>query len=74
MLNNQRLNVLKKILNSGYTNEKEISSISIKEIPELCRNIGEVSDIILLQKAIKANKLIPYLSGDFNNVEKKNEE
>lgn len=74
MLNNQRLNVLKRILNAGYTNEKEISSISIKEIPDLCRNISEVSDIILLQKAIKANKLIAYLNGDFSNTEKKNEE
>lgn len=71
MLEKQRLTILKKVLEGGYTTEKLIQDITMKDIPHLCRSINDVSEILLLQKAVKSNKLISYLTGEFNDTKEK---
>ncbi len=64
MLNQKRMTVLKKVIDSGYADEKSIIAITAEQMTKFCRSIDEVANVVELQKAIKANKIIPYLAGN----------
>lgn len=57
----KRLNLLVKIIESGRTDEKAISSITTREMIDICKDKNEIADLLDLQEAVKNNKLIPYL-------------
>lgn len=63
MMNQKRMNVLKKVIDNGYTDEKTIANITAEQMTKFCRSIDEISTVIELQKAIKANRIISYLAG-----------
>lgn len=69
MISKQRISILNKLAARGYQTEKEIYSITMEDIPKLCRTLSEVTDIVLLQKALKANKLLSYLTGAYEEKE-----
>lgn len=61
-MDNNRLRILKKVLDTGCTSEKEIIALSTKDMIQFCKSITEVSDVLELQDAVKANRLIAFLS------------
>ncbi len=63
MLNNKRLNVLRKVMAKGLEDEKAILQITNEQLLEMSASIAEAKDIVALQKAIKSNQLLAYLSG-----------
>lgn len=58
----KRLNLLVKVVESGRTDEKAITSISSREMTDICKDMNEMRDLLDLQDAVKANKLIQYLT------------
>lgn len=62
MINNKRLNTLKKLIDMGYTSPKDIISLTAEDLVAFCRSIEELTNIIELQKALKDNKLVQYLA------------
>ena len=64
-VNQKAVKVLNKVLEAGFTDEKEISAMTMDDI--LSMQSITVADIALindLQKSIKANKVISFLGGD----------
>ncbi len=61
-MNNRNLNILRKIIEAGYTDEKTISTLTAEDMVEFCKDLREMKGIIELQKAVKANTLIAFLS------------
>ena len=61
-MNNRNLNILRKIIGAGYTDEKTISTLTAEDMVEFCKDLREMKGIIELQKAVKANTLIAFLS------------
>ena len=61
-MNNRNLNILRKIIEAGYTDEKTISTLSAEDMVDFCRDLREMKGIIELQKAVKANTLIAFLT------------
>lgn len=61
-MNNRNLNILRKIIEAGYTDEKAISTITAEDMVDFCRDLREMKGIIELQKAVKANTLIAFLT------------
>ena len=62
--NNIQLKVLTKVLDAGYTTEKDITAMSIDKILEIPNvTVADIALISDLQKAIKANKVITFLGG-----------
>ncbi len=61
-MNNRNLNILRKIIEAGYTDEKTISTLTAEDMVDFCRDLREMKGIIELQKAVKANTLIAFLS------------
>lgn len=59
----KRLNLLVKVIENGRTDEKAITSISSREMTDICKDMNEMRDLLDLQDAVKANKLIQYLTG-----------
>lgn len=59
----KRLNLLVKVIESGRTDEKAITSISSREMTDICKDMNEMRDLLDLQDAVKTNKLIQYLTG-----------
>ena len=70
-MNNNRMRILKKVMDAGFNSEKEIIAITTKEMVRFCRNIQEISEVLELQEAVKGNKLITYLS--CNKADEENE-
>ena len=63
-LNQKAIKVLGKVFEAGFTDEKEISAMTMDDI--LSMQSITVADIALindLQKSIKANKVISFLGG-----------
>jgi len=63
-VNQKAVKVLNKVLEAGFTDEKEISAMTMDDI--LSMQSITVADIALindLQKSIKANKVISFLGG-----------
>lgn len=61
-MNNRNLNILRKIIEAGYTDEKTISTLTAEDMVDFCRDLREMKGIIELQKAVKANTLIAFLT------------
>ena len=61
-INNRNLNILRKIIEAGYTDEKTISTRTAEDMVDFCRDLREMKGIIELQKAVKANTLIAFLT------------
>ena len=61
-MNNRNLNILRKIIEAGYTDEKTISTLTAGDMVDFCRDLREMKGIIELQKAVKANTLIAFLT------------
>ncbi len=66
-VNTKRLNVLKKVIDGGKTDDKEILALTTEDIVQMSKTLPDVRDILELQKAVKAGKLIAYLAG--KNIE-----
>ena len=63
-VNQKVIRVMNRVFESGFTDEKSVSGMSMDDILELSGIT--VSDIVIineLQKAVKANKVLSYLSG-----------
>ena len=62
--NNNAIKVLNKVFDAGYNTEKEVLAMSIDKILAIPNiSVSDISVINDLQKAIKANKVISFLSG-----------
>lgn len=67
-INNKAVKTISKLLEEGYTTEKDIQAMTVDEmllLPGI--SVGEIGMINELQKAIKANKVISYLGGEEKN-------
>ena len=62
--NQKAIKVIQRLFDAGYGTEKEIINMTIDEILALSGvNVADLCIISELQKSIKANKVISYLSG-----------
>lgn len=62
--NQKAIKVLQRLFDAGYGTEKEIASMTMDEMLMLPGvNVADLCMISELQKSIKANKVISYLSG-----------
>lgn len=59
-----KLKVITKLFDAGYTDEKAIAAIGIKELVALKLTSDETEVLYELQNAIKKNKVIYYLGND----------
>lgn len=65
--NQKAVKVLNKILDAGFTDEKAIAAMTMDDILSMQGiTVADISLINDLQKSIKANKVISFLSGDAN--------
>ena len=62
-LNKQKIKVLTKLIDAGFSSEKDILALGLSEIADM-ENISkpEISVICELKKAIKANRVISFLT------------
>lgn len=61
-MNNRNLNILRKVVDAGYTDEKSILALTAEGMVDFCRDLREMKAIIELQKAIKSNTIIAFLT------------
>ena len=61
--NQKAIKVLQRLFDAGYGTEKEIVNMTMDEMLALPVNVADLCIISELQKSIKANKVISYLSG-----------
>ena len=63
-LNQKAIKVLGKVFEAGFTDEKSIAAMTMDDILAIQGvTIADIGIINELQKSIKANKVISYLSG-----------
>ncbi len=62
MINQRRLMVLKRVIDNGFDDERKINAITAEQMTTFCRSINEITEVIDLQKAVKAGRLIAYLA------------
>lgn len=63
-INQKAIRALNKILDAGFTDEKEISAMTMDDILSMQGvTIADITLINDLQKSIKANKVISFLGG-----------
>ena len=61
---NNHLKVLTKVLEAGFTTEKDIVAMSIDKILAIPNiTVPDIATINELQKAVKSNKVISFLGG-----------
>ena len=64
-VNQKAVKVLNKVLEAGFTDEKEISAMTMDDILSMQGiTVADIAFINDLQKSIKANKVISFLGGD----------
>ena len=70
-INSKHLNILKNLVESGYTDEKQYASFGLADavkLPRCCRiDLVEVLDCV---NAVKTNKLLSYLTEGTDNGKK----
>ena len=74
-MDKKKMRVLNKLFEQGHGTEKEITALTARDmvvIPEL--SVADMAEIIKLQDAIKAGKVISYLAGKLNEPKKKEDE
>lgn len=59
----KRITLLTKILESGRADEKAILAITSRDMTSLCKDMAEMKELLDLQDAVKAGKIIQYLTG-----------
>lgn len=60
----QKIKVMKKLYDAGWTTEKYLQTLTIEEILKLPNiNINEILIIMYIQKYTKSGKLYSYLGG-----------
>ena len=64
-VNQKAIKVLNKIFEAGFTDEKEISAMTMDDILAIQGiTIADIGIINELQKSIKANKVISFFNGE----------
>ena len=62
-INQQAVKVINKILDAGFTDEKEISAMTMDDILSIQGiTVADIALINELQKSIKANRVISFLT------------
>ena len=75
MLDKTVVRVLNRLFEKGYTTEKDISALDLRDQLELQLTAqNEVKVIVELKDAVKQGKVISYLSGELNKAEEKKPE
>ena len=70
MLDKTVVRVLNRLFEKGYTTEKDISALDLRDQLELQLTAqNEVKVIVELKDAVKQGKVISYLSGELNKPE-----
>ncbi len=59
----KRLSLLTKIIESGRCDDKAVLAIGTRDMTSLCKDMAEMKELLDLQDAVKAGKLISYLAG-----------
>ena len=73
--NQKAIKVLQRLFDAGYGTEKEIVNMAMDEMLALPGvNVADLCIISELQKSIKANKVISYLSGKQKQGKKRKEQ
>lgn len=62
-IDKKRVALLTKVIESGRTDDKAILNITPREISSICKDMNEMTELLDLQDAVKANKVIQYLAG-----------
>lgn len=62
----KRMSLLTKIIESGRADDKAILNISTRDMTSICKDMAEITELLNLQDAVKAGKLISYLAGKEN--------
>lgn len=63
-INNKAVRSLSKLMEAGFDNEKVIMAMTMDDILSLPNiSVAEIGMINKIQKAVKANKVITFLSG-----------
>lgn len=63
-INNKAVRSLSKLMEAGFDNEKAIMAMTMDDILSLPNiSVAEIGIINKIQKAVKANKVITFLSG-----------
>lgn len=66
-VNQKAIKVLNKIFDAGFTDEKTISTMTMDDVLSMQGiTVADIALINELQKSIKGNKVISYLSGGVN--------
>lgn len=66
---------MNRLFEKGYTTEKDISALDLRDQLELQLTAqSEVKVIVELKDAVKQGKVISYLSGELNKLEEKKPE
>lgn len=75
MLDKTVVRVMNRLFEKGYTTEKDISALDLRDQLELQLTAqSEVKVIVELKDAVKQGKVISYLSGELNKLEEKKPE
>lgn len=63
-MNNKAVRTITKLLETGFDNEKAVTSMTIDEILSLPNiSVAEIGMVNEIQKAVRANKVITFLGG-----------
>lgn len=63
-VNQKAIKVLNKVLESGFTTEKDIAAMTMDDMLSISGiTLADIAIINYLQKSIKANKVISFLGG-----------
>ena len=75
MLDKTVIRVMNRLFEKGYTTEKDLSGLDLRDQLELQLTAqSEVKVIVELKDAVKQGKIISYLSGELNKSEEKKPE
>lgn len=59
------LKVMNRLFDKGYTTEKAVAAFNLEDVCVIeCYAPAEITRIIALKEAVKANKVISFLSGE----------
>ncbi len=61
-INNRNLAILRKVIEAGFIDEKSISALTAENMVSFCKDLRDMKAVIELQKAIKTNAIIAFLT------------
>ena len=63
------LKVMNRLFDKGYTTEKAVAAFNLEDVCVIeCYAPAEIAKIIALKEAVKANKVISFLSGNDHHI------